>query len=343
MADRPRVLLVTSGDASEGRGHLARTIALAESLAEAVPPSWPSSAAGSATSSSRRSRRRRWSSRPGSMTAASADAVVVDLPDPAEVVDRWPADRLIVFDDGDAFGGDAAVVVQPSMPAWSGRGRARAVLAGYGFAPIRPGLRQLAATRRLRRTRRRSSSASAAAIPSTSRPASCPAIADAVSAAVDPPRAAVVAIVGADYRGGLAGGHGWLLLRDPADLDRRLAAATAGRARRRDDEARGRLSRRAGAARRGRAGPAGRRPGLRRDGGRAIPRRRADARSASGGSGGGLPAGRRGDARRDGPRRIGRRSTAAAPNGSRPPSSTSRPARREPDGPAARPVYHRHR
>ena len=227
MADRPRVLLVTSGDASEGRGHLARTVALADSLAEA----------GSVIVAVLRGRlgdvqiaaleAASVVVAAGLDDAASADAVVVDLPDPAEVVDRWPGERLIVFDDGDAFGGDAAVVVQPSMPAWSGRGHAAAVLAGYGFAPIRPGLRQLAATPPLPADPPEIVVCFGGSDPFDVSSRLVPAIAGAVSAAVDPPRAAVVAIVGADYRGALADGHGWLLLRDPADLDRRLAAATA--------------------------------------------------------------------------------------------------------------------
>src|SRR4029079_15056717 len=56
-----------------------------------------------------------------------------------------PVGRLVVFDDGDRFAGEAAVIVQPSMPAWTGPGRAGAVLTGYAYAPIRDGLRRLAA------------------------------------------------------------------------------------------------------------------------------------------------------------------------------------------------------
>ena len=44
--------------------------------------------------------------------------------------------RLVVFDDSERFTGHAAVVVQPSVPAWAGRARAGRVLAGYRWAPI---------------------------------------------------------------------------------------------------------------------------------------------------------------------------------------------------------------
>ena len=228
MPARPRVLLVTSGDASEGRGHLARTVALAEALGEAD--------AGSvmvAILRGRFSEAELAVLRAASVDVAAGledvrvpDAVVVDLPDPAEVVDRWPADRLVVFDDGDAYSGDAAVVVQPSMPAWSGSGHAGLALAGYGYAPIRPGLRRLAAVPPPPADPPEIVVCFGGSDPFDVSIRLVPAIANAVAAAIDPPRAAVVAIVGADYNGALADGGAWRLLRDPADLDRRLAAAT---------------------------------------------------------------------------------------------------------------------
>jgi spore coat polysaccharide biosynthesis predicted glycosyltransferase SpsG len=62
--------------------------------------------------------------------------VVVDLPDVAAATDLVPADRLVVFDDRNAFAGRAAIVIQPSMPQWEGTGRADRVLAGFAFAPV---------------------------------------------------------------------------------------------------------------------------------------------------------------------------------------------------------------
>jgi spore coat polysaccharide biosynthesis predicted glycosyltransferase SpsG len=228
VPERPRVLLVTSGDASEGRGHLGRATTLAEEL----------STDGTVTVTIAVLRGRLGAAQVAALLGASVevvpelddgpvpDAVVVDLPDPAEVLDRWPADRLIVFDDGDAFAGDAAVVIQPSMSRWSGRGRVDTVLAGYGYAPIRPGLRRLAATPPPPADPPEILVCFGGSDPFDVSSRLVPAIANALAAAVDPPRAAVVAIVGADYRGALAAGHGWPLLRDPADLDRRLAGAT---------------------------------------------------------------------------------------------------------------------
>jgi spore coat polysaccharide biosynthesis predicted glycosyltransferase SpsG len=228
VPERPRVLLVTSGDASEGRGHLARTVALAEALGEAD--------AGPVIVTTLRGRFS--DAQLAALGGASvdvaarledvgvADAVVVDLPEPAEVVDRWPAERLVVFDDGDAFAGDAAIVVQPSMPDWSGLGHAGLILAGYGYAPIRPGLRRLAALPPPPADPPEIVVCFGGSDPSDVSFRLVPAIANAVAAAVDPPRASVVAIVGADYRGALVGGEAWRLLRDPADLDRRLAGAT---------------------------------------------------------------------------------------------------------------------
>ncbi len=62
--------------------------------------------------------------------------VVVDLPDVSEAVALAPAERLVVFDDRDAFAAEAALVIQPSMAAWAGPGRAGRVLAGFDYAPV---------------------------------------------------------------------------------------------------------------------------------------------------------------------------------------------------------------
>jgi spore coat polysaccharide biosynthesis predicted glycosyltransferase SpsG len=66
-----------------------------------------------------------------------SDAVVViDLPDPSRVAAGVPIERLAVFDDVDAFRGEAGLVIQPSMPEWAGSGRAIRVLAGFSYAPV---------------------------------------------------------------------------------------------------------------------------------------------------------------------------------------------------------------
>lgn len=77
-------------------------------------------------------------------TVGPADAtVVVDLPDLRSVEHRAPPDRLVVFDDRDAFAGRAAIVVQPSMPRWSGTGTAGRILEGYAYAPVAGTFRRL--------------------------------------------------------------------------------------------------------------------------------------------------------------------------------------------------------
>ena len=62
--------------------------------------------------------------------------VVVDAPDPDRLATGITPGRLVVFDDSERFAGEAAMVVQPSAPAWAGRARAGMVLAGYRWAPI---------------------------------------------------------------------------------------------------------------------------------------------------------------------------------------------------------------
>lgn len=78
--------------------------------------------------------------------AGDADIVVVDVPDVSAAGDWAPPDRLVVFDDRDAFTTRAAIVIQPSLPAWSGRGSADRLLAGYAYAPIAQRFRELRET-----------------------------------------------------------------------------------------------------------------------------------------------------------------------------------------------------
>ena len=147
------------------------------------------------------------------------DAVLVDLPDPNEIADRWPPNIRAILDDREWYRGAAALVIQPSLDNWSGKARAERVLAGYAYAPIRGSLRELAA------------SASAGATETEvlvcfggSDPADVSGrVALALAHAGDWP---TTIVVGPDYRGRLGEGGGEaVVLRDPPDLDRRLASA----------------------------------------------------------------------------------------------------------------------
>jgi spore coat polysaccharide biosynthesis predicted glycosyltransferase SpsG len=117
-----------------GRGHLSRSLTLAETLVgqggrvtlELTQGALDGKAA-------MRAERAGITATTGGPVGA---IVVVDLPDLAGVERRATAERLAVFDDRDAFAGDAALVIQPSMPAWAGAGRAGRVVAGFTFAPV---------------------------------------------------------------------------------------------------------------------------------------------------------------------------------------------------------------
>jgi UDP-2,4-diacetamido-2,4,6-trideoxy-beta-L-altropyranose hydrolase len=170
----------------------------------------------------------------GANTGAPTDdanaLVLVDLPDPNEVGARWPAERLAVFDDREWFRGAAALVIQPSLATWGGAADADRVLAGYDYAPIRSSLRRLV------------EEPSAEATPAAATPTEvvvCFGGSDPadVGARLVPAIAAggawsTVVIVGPGYRGRLdLSGHTGRppdlnVLRDPPDLERRLAAAT---------------------------------------------------------------------------------------------------------------------
>ncbi|HEV7811309.1 MAG TPA: hypothetical protein VGO64_11965 [Candidatus Limnocylindrales bacterium] len=84
-------------------------------------------------------------------TPIPADAVVVaDLPQADEATALASPERLVVLDDRDAFSGSAAIVVQPSQPEWSGRGRPGRVLAGYEWMAIASRYRELREPARIR-------------------------------------------------------------------------------------------------------------------------------------------------------------------------------------------------
>lgn len=82
-----------------------------------------------------------------STTPGERDVVVLDVPDVRAEASRFDAERLVVIDDRDALASPAAIVIQPSLPAWGGGGPAGQVLAGYRFAPVGLAYRRLRAAR----------------------------------------------------------------------------------------------------------------------------------------------------------------------------------------------------
>lgn len=151
---------------------------------------------------------------PGGLPGA---IVVVDLPDLSDVGARASVERLAVFDDRNAFDGEAALVIQPSMPAWTGRGSADRVLAGFSFAPIAREYVVLRTGRHVRRT---------AVVVVVCFGGSDPSLVTRRVAKIissgEGWRTTVV--VGADYAGS-PDELGTDTIRDPADLPERLARA----------------------------------------------------------------------------------------------------------------------
>lgn len=136
------VRLVATAGRLEGRGHLGRQLALAEALSGSGAQVELAVVRGSLSPVELARADRAAVRSPGHVRA---DVVVVDLPDLSEV-EAW-ADSgrtLAVFDDGDAYAGRADLIVQPSLPRWSGPGRAGRVLEGYDFAVLGAALRSAA-------------------------------------------------------------------------------------------------------------------------------------------------------------------------------------------------------
>jgi UDP-2,4-diacetamido-2,4,6-trideoxy-beta-L-altropyranose hydrolase len=217
------VHLVTTAGSDDGRGHLSRAISMAEALTGSTARVSLELLRGEASPA----QADRLAELGVSTGPPAADAVVlVDLPDPNEVADRWPRERLAAFDDRGLLRGRAAIVIQPSLASWNGSAAADRVLAGYAYAPIRTTLRRLAAEHPSETT-----PPEVVVCFGGSDPADVSArVVDAIAAAGS---WRTVAVVGPGYRGRLpetGGGEGQSahlgVLRDPADLDRRLATAT---------------------------------------------------------------------------------------------------------------------
>lgn len=131
------VRLSTSAGRDEGRGHLTRSLSLAEAA-------WPETVdlelALARGELSRVERARATASGVRLVDPRAAvrrdGIVVVDAPDARLLAAGLEPGRLVVFDDRETFDGEAALIVQPSLPTWSGPARAGRVVAGYRWAPI---------------------------------------------------------------------------------------------------------------------------------------------------------------------------------------------------------------
>jgi spore coat polysaccharide biosynthesis predicted glycosyltransferase SpsG len=223
LSGRPLTVLASAGR-GEGRGHLARSLAIAEAAQEAGiacevallrgEPSaaeWARAGAAGATFAG-----------PEALARRRAP-LIVDLPDPNEAGLAMLA-RATAFDDRQLLASPARVVVQPSLPAWSPApgGRAGRALVGYEFAPLGRSVLRAAAEQRAR------ASQAEGVIPRVllcfggSDPADVTARLG-VALAADP-RWSLEVAVGPDYRGA-AQASGLAVLREPPDLAELLAAA----------------------------------------------------------------------------------------------------------------------
>lgn len=223
-----RVALVTTAAPAEGGGHLSRAVTLAEELSHRGADIVVSLLRGSASIGQQARLAALGVELVGGLGAAPrADAVVVDLPVPDEAAVGLDPRRLVVFDDSDRLRAPAAIVVQPSQREWRGRADVGRVLAGYRWAPIRSSI--LAAAERRGPARGDGVVVCfGGSDPFDVGARVVPAVAAALAggaAGTGAARPSLTAIVGAGYRGRLAADAAWTLLRDPADIDVRLAAA----------------------------------------------------------------------------------------------------------------------
>lgn len=213
-------ILATAGP-GEGRGHLARALALAEAADAQGIAAWISLLRGEPSAAERRRARAAGAAfkAPGALRGWPAP-LVVDLPDPNEA-DPAVLERATVFDDREILSSPARVVVQPSLPAWTPAPGARAgrTLVGYAFAPLGRSVLRAAGQRRPRHDR------------ATPRVLLCfggsdphDVTARLGGALAADPRWSLDLVVGPDY-GGAAEADDLAVEREPADLVGRLVAA----------------------------------------------------------------------------------------------------------------------
>ena len=211
------VHLVTTAGSEDGGGHLSRAIAMAEALsARRVDISLEVLRGSPSPGQAARLGELAVSIRPPEEEAV----ILVDLPDPNEVAARWPWRWLAAFDDRELLRGPAALVIQPSLVRWSGSADPDRLLEGYDYAAIRSSVRRLAAE-----PPPEASPPEVVVCFGGSDPADVSArLVPAIAAAGSWP---TVVVVGPGYHGALAeGGDGGVrVVRDPADLDRRMATA----------------------------------------------------------------------------------------------------------------------
>ena len=215
------IRLVAAGGPAIGHGHIARAIALGSALVGRGATVELDLLAGTLTPGElSRATAAGLAVLEGGAFTPEADVVVMDVPNPAAEAWRYAPDRLVVFDDRDAFPGRAAVVVQPSQPAWSGPGEAGTVLAGYRYVPIDAAYVE----------RRGMAALTGMSGPGHPRVVVCfggsdPAdVTNRVAGALAATTPSLEVVVGASYHGAFTGGAA-ALVRDPADLPGRLATA----------------------------------------------------------------------------------------------------------------------
>lgn len=225
--------VVTTAGRGEGRGHLARSLAIAEATQEAGLACEVTLLRGDPSTAERARARAAGAAfaSPGAPRGGRGP-LVVDLPDPNDAGAAMLA-LATVFDDRQVLASPARVVVQPSLPAWtpSPGARARRVLVGYAFAPLGRAILRAAADRA--RSADRPGTAEhrppdEGALPRVllcfggSDPEDVTARLGVVLASDS--RWTLDVAVGPDYRGA-AEARGLAVVREPADLSGVLAAA----------------------------------------------------------------------------------------------------------------------
>lgn len=236
----PALTVLASAGRGEGRGHLARALALAEAAQEAgiscevallrgEPSAAERTRAGAAGATfagpEALAKLARPETRPGPPAGLGEPPgrLIVDLPDPNEAGLALLA-RATAFDDRQLLASPVRVVVQPSLPAWSPApgGRAGRALAGYSFAPLGRSVLGTAAEQRARAARAESAVPRVLLCFGGSDPGDVTARLG-VALAADA-RWSLEVAAGPDYRGA-AQARGLAVLREPPDLVELLAAA----------------------------------------------------------------------------------------------------------------------